>query len=251
VRRLVASDAFDDVLTPYLEVDRTPAGACWVLANMVASLAGSAAAGGRVGSLSSSADAELFRALRTVADVVLVGAETVRREGYGPVRLPEERQVWRRARSMAPLPPLAIVTRSLDLDFASTAFTEPASPTLTVTCAAAPADGLARARAAGEVVVAGDERVEIDVALAALADRGHRVVLCEGGPRLLGQLAADDLLDELCLTMSPVVGGDPLPIALVPDGAPFRRFGLDHVLVDDDDAVFLRYTRPGAARAGT
>jgi riboflavin biosynthesis pyrimidine reductase len=66
-------------------------------------------------------------------------------------------------------------------------------------------------------------------------------VLCEGGPTLLGELAAADRLDELCLTVSPVIGGDPLPIIL--GAGDLRRYRLAHVLVDDDDALFLRYTR--------
>ncbi len=84
----------DDLLDLYL-VDREPHGdRPWVMANMVGGLDGTAAVGGRVGALSDDTDAQLFRAMRAVADIVLVGAETARLERYGPVRRTEvERHV--------------------------------------------------------------------------------------------------------------------------------------------------------------
>ena len=87
-----------DPLQPYVDVDRTPPpGSCWVLSNMVAGLDGTAAISGKVGALSTPRDAELFRRLRSVADVVLVGAETVRRERYGPIRLDDGLRAARRS----------------------------------------------------------------------------------------------------------------------------------------------------------
>src|SRR3954454_16171670 len=86
-----------DALAPYLAVDRSePKHECWVTGHMVAGLDGTAAVGGRVGSLSTTAEQALFRRMRQIADVVLVGAETVRREGYGAVRLDEDAQEQRR-----------------------------------------------------------------------------------------------------------------------------------------------------------
>jgi riboflavin biosynthesis pyrimidine reductase len=243
MRRLRTDDSVVDVLEPYLDDRRREAGT-WVLANMVASLAGSASAGGRVGGLSTSTDAELFRSLRAVADVVLVGAETVRRERYGPVRLPPDRQEQRVAQGMAPVPPLAIVSGSLDLDATSGAFTEAAVRTIVLTCPAAPPERRSRLEEVAEVISAGNERVDVSEGLRALGDRGHHVVLCEGGPTLLGELVAADRLDELCLTMSAVIGGDPLPIIVNrTGGADLRRYRLVHALLDEDDALFLRYTR--------
>jgi riboflavin biosynthesis pyrimidine reductase len=79
-------------LAPYAQVDRTrPGGGCWVMGHMVGGLDGSAAIGGRVGDLSTAPDANLFVLMRALADVVLVGAQTVRRERYGAVRLPAAR----------------------------------------------------------------------------------------------------------------------------------------------------------------
>jgi riboflavin biosynthesis pyrimidine reductase len=234
-----------DLIAPFAAADRSaPAGPCWVLANMVGGLDGSAAIGGKVGALSDDTDRRLFRALRGLSDVVLVGAETVRRERYGPVRLPDETRAARRAQGRPETPPLAVVSRSLTFDLAAPLFTEapPESRTIVVTCSASPADRRAAAAEVADVVVAGDDRVEGAKALAALAERGASVVLCEGGPTLLGELAAADLLDELCLTLSPLLGGDPLPVAVSPPGATPTRLRRAHALTEGDN-LYLRYER--------
>jgi riboflavin biosynthesis pyrimidine reductase len=253
MRWMQAATVIDDPVGPYRSVERRGRKVhgtdgrdpgCWVLANMVSGLDGSVAVGGRVGALSSPTDAELFRTLRSVADVVLVGAETVRREKYGPVRLPDGLRAERAAAGRAAVPRLAIVSRSLQLDWDAPVFTEadPASATIVVTCAAAPRAQLDEAGRHAVVLLAGDERVEPRAALAALAGLGSEVVLCEGGPTLLGELVAADLLDELCLTIEPVMGGDPLPVAITPASAALVRHRIAHVLVDGD-TIFLRYER--------
>ncbi len=233
----------EDALAPYAAVDRTPAeGRCWVSAHMVAGLDGCAAVRGRVGALSTAPDKALFTDMRTLADVVLVGARTVREEGYGPIRLPAERTATRLAGGLAATPPLAIVSRSLDLDWESRAFADApsGSRTIVVTCAAAPAEQLARAREVADVLVAGEGSVHPDELFAQLAARGLRRVLCEGGPSWLGELVAAGHVDELCLTISPMMGGDPLPVAVFPPGSSSTAFSLQHVL-REDDSLFLRY----------
>src|SRR3954454_9947831 len=122
---LELGEQIDDALAPYAAVDRTkPDDACWVTAHLVSGLDGCAAVGGRVGALSTAPDKALFADMRTLADVVLVGARTVREEGYGPIRLSEERSATRVARGLTPAPPLAVVSRSLDLDWDSRAFAD-------------------------------------------------------------------------------------------------------------------------------
>lgn len=234
-----------DPLAPYLAVDRSgPRHECWVTGHMVAGLDGTAAIGGRVGALSTAPDQTLFRRMRQLADVVLVGAETVRREGYGPVRLAEEAQAVRRAEGRVPVPPLAVVSRSLDLDWTASAFADAPedAPTYVVTCATADPDRVARAREVATVVVAGEDRVEPAAALRAFAELGHGVVLCEGGPTWLGELVAADRLDELCLSVAPVIGGDPLPVCVTPNGVSIARFTLRGTMVEDS-TLFLRYER--------
>jgi riboflavin biosynthesis pyrimidine reductase len=239
------AEKIDDLLDLYL-VDREPIrpDGSWVLANMVGGLDGTAAVGGRVGALSDDTDARLFRAMRAVADVVVVGAETARREGYGPVRLTDDLVALRVAAGLGGTPPLAIVSRSLRLDwdlplFAETAEVRP----IVVTCGAADPVLVERAETVADVVVAGEAAVEPVLALALLRERyDARIVLCEGGPTLLGQVAAAGLLDELCLTISPVLGGDPLPVSVTPPGAGLTRMTLAHV-AEAHGSLYLRYTR--------
>jgi riboflavin biosynthesis pyrimidine reductase len=214
------------------------------MGHMVGGLDGSAAIGGRVGALSTAPDAELFRLMRALADVVLVGAQTVRQEGYGAIRLPPQRVRAREAAGRPATPPLAVVSRSLDLDWSARAFADApaASRTLVITCAAADPARVARAREVADVVIAGDQRVDPAAAMRELAGLGHRIVLCEGGPTWLGELVAAGCLDELCLTIAPLIGGDPLPVSLAPAGAPLVSFALCHVL-RGGDTLFLRYER--------
>lgn len=245
MHELERSAEVPDALAPYLSVDRSrPRHECWVTGHMVAGLDGTAAVGGRVGSLSTRPDQALFRSMRQLADIVLVGAETVRREGYGPVRLSDEAQQWRRRLGMSPTPPIAVVSRSLNFDWTASVFTEAPEHARThlITCAAADPERLAEAEGFATVIVAGDERVEPTAALQALADLGRRVVLCEGGPSWLGELVAADRLDELCLSISPMMGGDPLPVSVTPPGAGLAEFELKGTMAEDH-TLFLRYER--------
>lgn len=241
MQRLTPEDQLDDALAPYVEVARdAPEGRPWVLANMVCGLDGSTAIDGRVGALSGPTDRQLFVDLRSVADVVLVGAETARRERYGPVVLSDRRRAAREASGRPPVPRLAIVSRSLSLDLDGKAFREGDTPALVVTCEASPAEARKRLEGITDVVVAGSDRVEPELAVRALRRLGHRVVLCEGGPSVLGDLLAHGLVDELCLTLAPLVGGDPLPVAVMPATAGIERLRLAHVL-EADGSLFLRY----------
>lgn len=209
---------------------------------MVCGLDGSTAVDGRVGALSGPTDRQLFVDLRAVADVVLVGAETARRETYGPVRLSRDRRAHREADGLPPVPRIAIVSRSLDLDDAAAALgpSNGGERPIVVTCASSPADARSALADVADVVMAGTDRVEPDLALAELQRLGAGVVLCEGGPSLLGDLLAHRVVDELCLTLAPVVGGDPLPVAILPGTAALSRASLAHVLEADGD-LFLRY----------
>ncbi|MGW2273573.1 pyrimidine reductase family protein [Streptomyces yangpuensis] len=179
----------------------------WLRANMVSTLDGAAQHDGRSQPISGETDMRIFGTLRGLADVVVVGAETVRQEGYRPARAREAFAARRAAAGQGPAPAIAVITASMDLDFSLPLFTSPSVPTLVVTGAAAPAGRVAEARAAGaEVVVAGDGgSVDAARAVRELAGRGLRRQLTEGGPRLLGQFVAADVLDELCLTISPTL----------------------------------------------
>jgi riboflavin biosynthesis pyrimidine reductase len=218
-----------------------PEGA-WLRGNMVSTADGAAAAeNGVTRGISSDADRDLLLLLRALSDVVVAGAGTVRAEGYGPVRIRPEHAALRAALGLAPVPPLAVVSGRLDLDLTRPLFTEAKVPTVVLTSAQAPPERLAAARAVADVVVAGESIVDPATARRVLVDRGHRRILCEGGPALLAQLVGAGQLDELCLTVSPVLtGGDAFRIlrgAGLPGGV---ALSLGHVLVAGDE-LFLRY----------
>jgi riboflavin biosynthesis pyrimidine reductase len=177
-----------------------------------------------------------------LADVILVGAGTMRTEKYRPVRLNDDEQTKRVSQSLSPVPSIAVLSRSCRLDWTLPFFTEAEARPIVITAeAASEADRAAAARVA-DVVIAGESTVDLARALAALGGLGFTNVLTEGGPSILGQLTERGLLDELCLTVSPtLVGGDANRIL---DGAVLGqivRARLAHVL-EADGFLFLRYT---------
>ncbi len=208
-----------------------------VRADMVVSADGAAVVAGSSRPLSTPADREVFRALRALSDVVLVGAGTARAERYGggpdrrpgvaAVPLSREHRAWRVERGRPTTPALAVVSRSLDLP------RELVEAAVVVTCAAAPH------AERPDVVVAGGDRVDLAVALDRLADRGLLSVLCEGGPGLLGDLVAAGLLDELDLTVAPyLVGRAPgLLAGLLPAPVPLRLLRA----AEEDGTLLLRW----------
>jgi riboflavin biosynthesis pyrimidine reductase len=235
-----------------------PAGRPWLLANMIASADGSAAdPAGRSGGLGGPADKAVFSAIRGVADVVVAGAATVVTEDYGPARPPAAIRARRRARGQSPAPRIAVVTAALTIDPSQRLFHEtpdlgtaetgdpvPTPRPLVLTVTQADPDRRRRLEEVAEVHTVGDAAVEWPRVLALLEEvAGARVVLCEGGPRTIGQLVAADLLDELCLTVSPtLLGGAGPRIAVGPPPPGARDLDLARVLAADD-YLFLRYLR--------
>jgi riboflavin biosynthesis pyrimidine reductase len=165
--------------------------------NMVSSLDGAAWVDGRAGGLGGPEDQALMQVLRMFADVILVGAGTVRVEGYRGELIGEEHKRWRADRGLPELPRLEVVSRS---------------------------------------------RMPLEQLLARLAAEGVTQILCEGGPHLFGSLAVLDKIDELCLTIGPLLVG-PGP-GRITAGAPHavRRMRLVHA-IPDDGFLFLRYAR--------
>jgi riboflavin biosynthesis pyrimidine reductase len=239
----------DDV--PTFEVEATYAGLTLpagsprphVALGMVSSVDGGAALAGVTAELGGEADHHAFRALRGAADVILVGAGTVRDEGYGPPRGTQARRDDRVARGLAPVPRLAIVTGRVDLDPDLRVFSEPTHRPLVVTHDAAPADALARVASVADVVQVGADVVDLEAALLALASLGLRRVLCEGGPRLNDALLRADLVDELFLTIAPTLLGGAAPRILHGDGEassyPLTLVGL----LEHEGELLLRYRR--------
>jgi riboflavin biosynthesis pyrimidine reductase len=233
-------NAGDDVdpVARYGADDRTPPSAerPWVMVNMIATVDGATEVDGRSGGLGGPADKLVFGAVRAVADVILVGAGTVRAESYGAPRTPPGKSVP---------PRLAIVTRSLDIDPEARVFVDAPPDRRTIVVTTEQSDASRRAALAGvaDVVIAGTDGVDILQTLGELRGRGARVALCEGGPSLNGQLVATGALDELCLSVAPLLAGGASPRLAhglaPPEVFPMR---LDRVL-EADDMLFLRYVR--------
>jgi len=210
-------------------------------ANMVASVDGAAVLEGRVASLSGPADFELLVLLRSLCDVLLVGAGTVRAEGYGAVRARAELADVRREAGQSAHPRLAVLSRSLDLDLDSRAFVDaPERPVVITTELADPAR-IREVERVADVLVAGDRSVDLAVARELLEKQGLTRILSEGGPQALSTLYAADLVDELCLAVSPlVVAGHESRLT---DGPPLAtpvtvRLEAVH---EQDGFLFLRY----------
>jgi riboflavin-specific deaminase-like protein len=211
-----------------------------VRANMVSSLDGAVTVEGSSRGLSGQADRLVFAVLRALCDVVLVGAGTARTEDYRPPKVTAELAPVRP--SGRPAPVLAVVTRSGRLDPGARMFADPTNRTLVLTCEAADRARLAALDEVAEVVVAGDADVDPKTALAELTGRGLGRVLTEGGPSLLGTLASADLLDELALSLAPlVVGGDAGRIVGSPTEQ--RSDWRPHGLLQSGSTVFAHYVR--------
>ncbi len=201
----------------------------WVRAMMVTTLDGAAAGpDGLSGSISSPADREVFDSVRRHAHAVLVGSGTVRAEGYAAMH--------------GPTP--VVVSGSLDLPWETGLLTSSEHTPVIVTSEAADPDRLAATRERVDVVVTPGEAVDLSFALDALAERGLSHVVCEGGPRLLADLARAGLVDEADITVSRTFAGtERTPRTPMLDDV--QRFDLAHVL-SADGFLMLRYVRLAA-----
>ena len=191
--------------------------------------------------LGGSADKHVLRVLRALCDGILVGAGSVRTGRYVAHRPAGEYLDRRMALGKARPAPLVVVTESLRIEWTSRVFTEAMTPTMLLTCASA----LCGAEAvpsdfAGDVIVAGEDRIDMRAGLAALARRhGMRHILCEGGPRLASGLLASGLVDELCLSLAPVlVPGNTRRLV---ENLPVRRRLALRALFEENSEIFIRY----------
>ena len=237
-----------DLIAALAEVYAYPEGR-WVRANMIASVDGAIMVDGRSGGLSGPADRLVFRVLRSLAEVIVVGAGTARAERYRQAQPGELCQQFRAGR--LPAPPIAVLTRRLDLDLTSSLFANPGlARTILITTDQAPQERLQAAERVADVVVAGAAEVGAATVINVLEQRGWSQILVEGGPTLLGEFSAADLVDELCLTISPVLEGGYAPARVTSASdvtsadAPAKLAGLRLASVLEDDGFLLtRYIR--------
>ena len=219
---------------------------CWVRGDMISTVDGGATEDGKSGGLAGPGDRAVFNLMRQTADVILIGAATVRIENYSGVQLSAAQREQRRRRGQSEVPPIAVVTTSAEFDHDAKFFTRTEVPPLILTTAGSVVDARQRLGAVAEVLDASGSdptRVDPAVALHLLAERNLLRVLTEGGPQLLSLLIDNDLLDELCLTVAPImVGGQARRIATGP-GRVHTRMRPAHLLSDAEGYLYTRYVR--------
>lgn len=220
----------------------------WVRANFVVSVDGAISTNGSSTGLTSPLDQRVLKLLRDLSDVVLVGASTIRVEDYIGIRISEAGKQRRSERGLAPVPPLAVVSGRADIDPESRLLTNTVVPPIILTTSAAPATAKQNLRAAGaEVIELGADRIESSAIVEALTALGMRRILCEGGPRLTGQLVADHTLDELCVTTAPMmVCGKAARITNIDRHARLAMV-CEHMIFDSEGFQLARWRRLEAA----
>lgn len=218
----------DDVVEAYPWPESGP----WVRAMMVTTLDGAAAGpDGLSGSISSAADQAVFNAVRRRADTVLIGSGTLRAEKYTPMRAKEADAEARAAAGQLPAPVLAVVSASLDLPWDLPVWSESTHRPLVLTAHTATPERRAEAERHAEVIEL--EATTPEVIVTALVDRGLRRIVCEGGPTLLNEFVRQERVDELDITVSPVIAGTAVsPVTPVLAGV--AAFRLEGVLIEDD-----------------
>lgn len=221
----------------------------WVRANMVATLDGAAMGNdGRTASINTEPDRVVYTLLRDLADVVLVGAGTARIEGYRrPARRSGDRAERALAQGRTAHPELAVVSRGANVPPLLAAPAADRGGVLLITCAAAGPQALARARevlGADRVVIAGEDEVDLPLAVTVLHERGLARVLCEGGPQLLADVAASGVLDEMCHTVVPVLAGGVAP--RITEGTPADLDLRPRLILESNGTLLHRWVRPDA-----
>ncbi|HEY5222566.1 MAG TPA: pyrimidine reductase family protein [Microbacteriaceae bacterium] len=236
-----SAEATDDDIAAWYA---PPANAAnWARVNFVTSVDGAATHQGRSAGLSDAADHRVFDLLRTLCDVVVVGAGTVRTEGYGPMRVGAAAEARRVASGLAPQPVFALVSASLNLEPHDRIFVNAPVRPIVVTGSGSPVDRRTALAEVADVLVCGDDDVDTAWMLRSFADRGLTQVHSEGGPHLFGSMLADDAVDELCLTVSPLLEGA-AELGIIRGYVPEvpARLRLAHVLASGD-TLLLRYLR--------
>jgi riboflavin biosynthesis pyrimidine reductase len=216
-----------------------------VRANFVSSVDGAVTVAGLSRGLQTPGDNQVFAVLRDLADAVLVGAGTARLEGYAVVELSARRRAIRTQFGLDAALPTVVVSHSLQLDPSTPLFADHGPRTIVITRAAADQSVRAQLDAVADVVVCGDEVVDLGAARLALADRGLTRLLCEGGPTLFADLAQAGLVDELCLTVSPQLAGPGAGRIMAGPSWPLDMAGRSplrlEALLEEDEALFCRY----------
>ncbi len=221
---------------------RSPDGRPYVVLNMVTSLDGATAVDGVTAALGSPTDRAIFLYLRDLADAVLVGAATLRVEKYGPVRTSPQAQADRLARGQTRKPPVVVVSRSVNFDWDTPFFVDADPPPILLLPADTDRRQLRQARQSAAVITAGNGMVDLPAALSELRNLGVKILLCEGGPTLNTEMLRAQLIDELCLTIAPLMSpsSHPRGIFTPATGKVSPILSIAHIL-EEESFLYLRY----------
>ncbi|MEX0993367.1 MAG: dihydrofolate reductase family protein [Solirubrobacterales bacterium] len=220
--------------------DLAPSDRPYVVANMVSSADGSAVLSGRSAGVSNDLDRELFHVLRTQTDAIMAGTATMAIEHYGPLVPESERRKRRESLGLAATPIALTATRTMNLPVKAPLFQDPSSRVIVLTCCE---DDVPDCAASVTAVRTPGKTIDFDAAMRRLrAEQSIRSILLEGGPTLLGSMVAAGVVDELFLTLSPLVAGGEAGTTIV-EGAPLPgpvALGLQSAYLARD-SLFLRY----------
>ncbi len=245
MKRIFPSEKNLDPIDFYDRIRNSHTGRPWLLLNMITSIDGSTHISGTSGGLGGPADQEVLGTLRSFADVILVGSGTVRAENYNIPYIPGNEAGKRRVeRGQSPRPRLAVVSGSGNLDPKIPMFDqnkiEDVKP-LIYTTENGNGNLSTDFESRAEIVASNGSQVDLSFVLEDLFDRGVSVVLAEGGPSLNHQLIEAQLVDELCLTISPrLIGGESEGILNGPLLSHPHKFQLNG-LATQDEFLFCSY----------
>lgn len=213
----------------------------WLVVNYVSSVDGAVEIDHRSARLSNAADRRVYELGSDLADVVLLGAGTAVVEDFRGVHPSAQTAERRRRHGLADVPPIAVVTTGKTLPVNARVITEALTPTIVITTANTPETTQASWTDAGaKVLIAGSDTVDLAAAVETLTQQGMSRIDCEGGPQLFGSLLEAGLVDELRLTMSPLlVSGAAGRIAMGVSIEP-TAVELTSALADED-TLLLRY----------
>ncbi|MDO5634216.1 MAG: dihydrofolate reductase family protein [Micrococcus sp.] len=221
----------------------------WVRMMVISSADGAVSVQGQSGALGSPADQRVFALARRTADAIVVGAATVRAEGYAGALVDDDAQRWRHEQGRAAHPVPVLITGSMSIPASDPFFTQaPRRPLVATTRAALHAhpERADRLDEVADVVACGERSVDPTTLVEQLGERGVDVVHVEGGPGVYTSVAAAGVLDEVQLSLSPrLVAGDASRIlASEADAALSLSLRLEHVM-EEDGMLLLRYLVDG------
>jgi riboflavin biosynthesis pyrimidine reductase len=240
-----APGTIDDADLVELYRHPAPSDRPWLRSNFVMTLDGSVQGpDGRSGSINTPSDHMIFALHRCLTDAVLVGANTVRNEGYRAIDLQPWQLQLRQNEGLAPYPMLVIISASARIDPSIALPVEgDGGSVMIITTPGKPIDELEPLRDAGITVIeTPGPTVDLAQVVDQLAGAGWQRLLCEGGPHLHHALLAAGLVDEMSLTVAPmVVGGQGLRMASGESLSSPSRFTLHRAIYAEDGALFTNY----------